>query len=505
MASTLVPNWLDRRASTHPNHPAVIVEGCVVTYAELARRARSAGDHMAKLGIRSGDPVAVLLRNGLEFVEIMHGLMRCGAVLVPLHHRLSANEIAQQVKDCRAKLLVGTEETLQTLAGIESTMPSLRLWPLPGSSPALGARADLSPEPDSTQIDLNAVHTIIYTSGSTGQPRGVQLTYGNHWWSAIGSALNLGVHTNDRWLVCLPLCHVGGLSVLLRSVIYGTTAVIHDGFDPSLVNRAIDEDHVTIVSVVATMLRRVLAARGKREFPEWLRCVLLGGGPAPMSLLEDCAERGVPVIQTYGLTEAASQVTTLAPSDTPRKLGSAGKPLLPTEIRIVGLDGDVAVGEIGNILVRGPTLTPGYISGEKPAFDPDGWLRTGDVGRLDDEGFLYVLGRGDDVIVSGGENVHPTEVEAVLQSHPAIEEVCVFGVTDPEWGARVEACVQLRKGTEIDERELREHARRLLAGFKLPRRIHFVAEVPRTPAGKLSRRVVRAKFESDPPTDLETG
>src|SRR5690606_1073203 len=187
-------------------------------------------------------------------------------------------------------------------------------------------------------IDLGAVHTIIYTSGTTGRPKGAQLTYGNHWWSAVASALNLGLHGDDRWLACLPLFHVAGLSILMRSVIYGMTAIVHDRFDAERVNRAIDEDGVTIVSVVATTLQRMLEARGRRPYPPHLRCLLAGGGPVPRPLLEECHRRGLPVVQTYGLTETASQVVTLAPDDALRKIGSAGKPLLPNELRIVPLD-----------------------------------------------------------------------------------------------------------------------------------------------------------------------
>src|SRR5690606_22452106 len=233
------------------------------------------------------------------------------------------------------------------------------------------------------------------TSGTTGRPKGAQLTYGNHWWSAVASALNLGLHGDDRWLACLPLFHVAGLSILMRSVIYGMTAVVHDRFDPERVNRAIDEDRVTIVSVVAATLQRMLEARGDRPYPGHLRCLLAGGGPVPVPLLEECHRRGLPVVQTYGLTETASQVVTLAPDDALRKIGSAGKPLLPNELRIVPLGarsmeepgaaeetGPPAAappGHVGEIAVRGPTVTPGYFRDPESTARAlrDGWLYTG--------------------------------------------------------------------------------------------------------------------------------
>ncbi len=340
------------------------------------------------------------------------------------------------------------------------------------------------------RIDLGTTHSIIYTSGSTGHPKGALLTYGNHLWSAVGSAFNLGVHADDRWLACLPFCHVGGLSILLRGVIYGTAIVVHDGFDPERVNDCIDRDRVTILSVVANMLQRMLDARGERPYPSWLRCVLLGGGPAPPSLLQTCAARGVPVVQTYGLTEAASQVATLAPRDAVRKLGSAGKALLGTEVCIEGPKGPLAPGEVGEIVVRGPTVSPGYVGGPEPERNRLG-LRTGDIGRLDGDGFLYVLGRRDDRIISGGENIYPSEIEAALQRHPAVAEACVFGVPDARWGHAVAACVRVRAGMNVSAAELAAHARRELAGFKVPRSIHFVGDFPRTAAGKIIRRRVQ--------------
>jgi o-succinylbenzoate---CoA ligase len=483
-----VPDWLDRRASVQPDHPAIMTDGCSSTYAEIRRRTRAASKRLVRMGAQHGDRVAVLLPNGLEFVEVMYGLMGCGAVLVPLHARLTPTELSRQVADCGARLLLTRPETLHSVAGMFSAPVNVRAWSLCQAEDAVHTAGT------GMRIDLDEVHSIIYTSGTVGASRGVRLTYGNHWWSTIGSALNLGVHADDRWLACLPFCHVGGLSILLRSVIYGTTAVVHDGFDPARVNRAIDDDRVTVVSLVATMLRRMLAERGEKPYPSWLRCLLVGGGPVPLSLLEECAVRDLPVVQTYGLTEAASQVTTLAPGDALSKLGSAGKPLLPTEVEIAGARHPTPFGEVGEILVRGPTVSPGYVGEHEPLTDAEGWLHTGDLGRFDGEGFLHVLGRRDDVIVSGGENVHPVEVEAVLQSHPAVSEVCVVGTPDPDWGAAVIAFVRLREGNTATEVQLREHARHRLAGFKLPRRIIFVDDFPRTAAGKIARREVRRRL-----------
>jgi O-succinylbenzoic acid--CoA ligase len=286
------------------------------------------------------------------------------------------------------------------------------------------------------------------------------------------------------------LFHVGGLSILLRSVIYGTTAAVHPGFDAAHVNAALDEDGVTVVSVVANMLQRMLDERGDRPYPASLRCVLLGGGPAPEALLRRCAAIGVPVVQTYGLTETASQIATLAPDDALRKLGSAGKPLSGAELRIVDESGaECGPGDAGEIVVRGPSITPGYLNrpAETAAAIRDGWLHTGDLGHLDDEGYLYVLDRRDDLIVSGGENVYPAEIEAALQSHPDVVEAGVYGAEDARWGRAPVAVVVLREGAARDAGALLAYCRERLAAYKTPRRIEFAESLPRNAAGKLLR------------------
>lgn len=315
------------------------------------------------------------------------------------------------------------------------------------------------PSPASTAglraaIDLAAPHCIIYTSGTTGRPKGAVLTYGNHFWSAVQSALNLGLHRDDRWLCCVPLFHVSGLSIVFRSVIYGIPMVLHRRFDPAAVNASIERHRVTVISVVATMLQRMLDERGPRPYPEHLRCVLLGGGPAPRPLLEACAARGIPVVQTYGMTETASQFATLAPADALRKLGSAGKPLFFNRLRIVDERGrDLPPGQVGEIAVQGPTVSPGYHRRPDATARTwrEGWFHTGDLGYLDEEGYLYVADRRDDLIISGGENVYPAEVEAVLLAHPAVEEAGVVGVPDPEWGQVPVAVVRLRPGRAAGE------------------------------------------------------
>lgn len=481
--SARIPDWLAHRAAVLPKHPAVVLGAERLTYAELDRRATMLGRALVYGGINPGDRVALLAANSLEFVESVHAVPRAGGILVPLNARLTAEEIEWQLRDSGAKALLCHQPTWPVAARLASAtgIPALPL-PLKRESPP----ADLRDE-----IALEDVHSIIYTSGTTGRPKGAMLTFGNFWTSAAASAFNLGLDPNDRWLACMPLFHVGGLSILLRSVIYGTTAIVHPAFDETSVNRALREDGVSIVSVVATMLQRMLDA-DDQPYPETVRVVLVGGGPVPKPLLERALERSLPVVQTYGLTEAASQVATITPWEAMKHLGSAGKPLGTTRVRI-----DAPAGEPGEILVSGPTITSGYWNNPEAtgAALAGGWLHTGDIGRLDEEGFLFVLDRRDDLIVSGGENVYPAEVESVLLAYPGIRGASVVGVGNDEWGKMVAAAVVADAGANLAG--LEAFLRERLAGYKVPKLIHPVAELPTTANGKVQRNRVREMLEGE--------
>jgi O-succinylbenzoic acid--CoA ligase len=491
--------WLPWRAAATPDRLALVApDGARFTYAELHARADDEARRLATLGVRGGDRVGVLLSNGVAFAAVAHACLRLGAVLLPLNLRLTPGELAWQVSDAGARVLLCDASTESKVAELRASATGLEVARVDDAF-----KGDISADEAADEAprfrdhaDLRDPLAIVYTSGTTGAPKGAVLTYSNFWWSAMGSALNLGVHEGDRWLAPLPLFHVGGLSVLTRSAIYGTTAVLHDGFDAGRVSAAIDGEGVAIVSLVPTMLHRLLDARDDAPFPASLRCVLLGGGPASRTLLERCAALGVPVAQTYGLTECCSQVATLAPHDALRRLGSAGRPLYPNELRVAtDAGGDVPSGEGGEILVRGPIVTPGYWNrpeATERAF-VDGWFRTGDFGTLDEDGYLYVLDRRDDLIVTGGENVYPAEVEGVLLAHPCVVEAAVIGESDAEWGQRVVAVVRLVEGTHREVGgELQAHCRGALAAYKVPREVRISeAPLPRTASGKVRRNTLR--------------
>jgi O-succinylbenzoic acid--CoA ligase len=437
-------DWLAQRSQSCPERTALVADGSDVTYAELEAEATWVARRLTAQGVRRGSIVAMTAHPRREQVVMIHALMKAGAVLLPLGPRLSPEERAAVVAEERPAVdLDDAGELTQNEADL----------------PLLG------------EHDMDDVAARVMTSGSTGTPDPVDLTYGNFLWSAVGSAFNIGVEPEDRWLCCLPLSHISGLGIVMRSVIYGTTAVIHDGFDVDHVAAALEHDDISVVSLVTTMLVRLLEAGADLSGP---RAILVGGGPVPEDPLEEALGRGATVVQTYGLTETCSQVTTLTPADARRKLGSAGRPLLTTHLRI----------QDGEILVQGPTVAPACL-------EADGWLHTGDLGRIDEEGFLYVEDRIDDMIVTGGENVVPAEVEKVLMRHPEVADAAVVGRDDPEWQQAVTAIVVLEEGSEVSPDELRRHCAESLASYKVPKRVELAAALPRTPSGKLMRRALR--------------
>ncbi len=485
-----VPDWLQNRALTSPYRVALEAEGARLTYGELDVAVAELAAGLAQTGVQPGEIVALLAQNSAAFAKAVHAVTRAGAVLMPLNLRLTQSELVWQVSDSGVHRILHDAANRELAISLRAEIAPLELLDVD----TLAASTEGSkPSP----FELAARHSIVYTSGTTGRPKGAMLTYGNHLWSAIASALNLGLQPDDRWLVSLPLFHVGGLSILLRSAIYGTTAVVHPSFDSARVNAAIDDEGITIISVVANMLQRMLDERGDRPYPPSLRCVLLGGGPAPEPLLRRCASIGVPVVQTYGLTETASQIATLAPEDALSKPGSAGKPLFGAELQVVDEDGaECPTNSPGEIVVRGPSVTPGYLNHPEATADAirDGWLHTGDLGYIDAEGYLYVLDRRDDLIVSGGENVYPAEIEAVLQSHPDVTEAGVYGVDDERWGRAPVAVVVLADGSSADVETLLTFCREHLAPYKTPKRIDFAPSLPRNAAGKLLRNRLSGVF-----------
>ena len=349
---------------------------------------------------------------------------------------------------------------------------------------------------DHCPLTIDNCQAIVFTSGTSGKPKGAMVTFANHFWSATASAYRLGVSPDDRWLSVLPLYHVGGLAVLFRSCLYGTAVILHNRFHLPTINASLDNDHPTLISLVPTMLRRLLNSRD--NWPPSLRLILLGGAASPPDLIKRANQLPITnstlhpplVAPTYGLTEAASQVATMPPKEAAQKPGCVGKPLMFTTVKIVGEDGEnLPPNKIGEIIVTGPTVMDGYYQKSGFCQKPD-FLATGDLGYLDDDGDLWIVQRRTDLIVTGGENVYPSEVEEVLRGQTAVYAACVVGIPSEEWGQTVAAMVQLHPDATATEAELITFCRQRLAGYKLPRCIHFVDTLPQTASGKIARKAV---------------
>jgi O-succinylbenzoic acid--CoA ligase len=491
MTTELLPNFLKKRAFLTPERVAVYFQEQSLTFRELYQRSYQVAGQIQALGVQKDQYVSVLLKNHLDTVVILFALQLLGVRAVILNNRLTPSELVWQLNDSRSSFLI-LEDSFSEMAVVINAGTSLKtitkaiLFEQKAVVPAI-----------QEEISLSEICTIMYTSGTTGSPKGVIQTYGNHWWSAVGSALNLGFTDNDCWLCVVPLFHISGFSIVMRSVIYGMPIVLHDHFDVDRTIKDIDVLRVTIMSVVGTMLTQMVDTLHSSRLPTHFRCMLLGGGPAPLPLLEACVEKAIPIFQTYGMTESSSQIVTLSPEYSLTKLGSAGKPLFPAQLQIV-LEGGVeaSAGVAGEIIIKGPNVTPGYLYRAQASEETfrDGWFSTGDIGYMDEEGFLYVLDRRSDLIISGGENIYPAEIETVLLAHPDIVDAGVTSLDDAKWGQVPIAFIVKKEGTNPLAGELQQFCLDQLAKYKVPTAFYFIDELPRNAAKKLLRRNLRERI-----------
>ncbi|MCU9614296.1 o-succinylbenzoate--CoA ligase [Caldibacillus lycopersici] len=487
-----MPNWLLNRAYLTPNRKALVFKDKELTFKELCDYSLSMARKLTACGIKRGDRTAVLLNNHMDFVLVLYALQLIGCPVVLLNVRLTNRELAFQIDDSEAVHLI-TQMEFESIA--------VKLNGQTGIHTIYKEQLIAANEVDFeivTEFNLQDVCTIMYTSGTTGFPKGVIQSFGNHWWSAIGSALNLGLHDQDAWLAAVPLFHASGFSILVRSMVYGIPVILFEKFDEQQINLALMEGKATIISVVTSMLQNMIRDLGEKTYSPSFRCMLIGGGPVPLSLLQVCKNKNIPVFQTYGMTETASQIVTLTPEDSLAKLGSAGKPLFFCQVRI-DKDGVAAMpNEIGEIVVKGPNVTYGYYNREdanKRSFTNDGWFYTGDVGYMDEDGFLFVIDRRSDLIISGGENIYPAEIENIILSHPAIKEAAVIGMDDETWGQVPCAFYVVANNAEISGEQLAQFCQPHLAKYKVPKKWIQINELPKTASNKVMRKSL-SKFLS---------
>lgn len=478
-------NWLLQRAEETPAAPALETTGTTLSFADLADRARRGAAHALTTAPRDAAPLAMLLPGDGDFAGWFHALALTGRAVLPLNVRLTVGELSRQLTDARACWLIGDARDPR-LNDLGRRVPGLHAH---AAVPLDTLPVSHGPLPGDT-IAANATLVVLFTSGTTGRARGACLSWDNFAASARAAATRLGPAVGERWLACMPLYHVGGLSILIRSVLLGGPVRLVPRFEAALVSDLLDGGEIAGLSLVPTMLSRLLAHRKGRAAPPSLRVLLLGGAAASPGLLQTARAAGFPVCPTYGLTEATSQVATAAPPAPGAIEPPSLVPLPGVELRIVADGCELPAGAAGEIAVRGPTVMRGYLNDPTATAHAlrDGWLYTGDVGYLDAAGGLHMLDRREDLVISGGENVYPAEVEAVLLEHPAVADAGVTGVQDADFGARVVAWVVLKPGAATDAGTFEDFCRARLAGYKVPREINFVDALPRNAAGKLERR-----------------
>ncbi|QAU33406.1 long-chain fatty acid--CoA ligase [Janthinobacterium sp. 17J80-10] len=499
--------WLRRRVVRAPQRPALTCDNVTWTYGELWQRVEQLSAVLAAHGVGRGDRVGHLDFDGPMFFVSQFAVARLGAVFVPLNFRLSAPELAFIINDAGLQLLLAGPSHQGMIDSVRANLACRHYLGLQADAPGWPAvvprMGQVAAVPPQVAVDPEEVAALMYTSGTTGHPKGAMLTHQNIWSQCLNVVLSKDMVSTDVALGFVPLFHVGGmLAVTLPTLVAGGHVVLQRGFDAGAVLQAIRHYRVTIAFAVPAML---LFMSQHADFAgaelASLRLLSVGGGPMPVPLLQIYEERGIPVQQGYGLTETSATVTFLAAERAADKPGSCGTPGMMTEICLQDFSGQViaAAGVKGEVCVRSSNVMKGYwnnADASAAAFDQQGWFHTGDVGYCDDEGFLYLSDRLKDVVITGGENVYPAEVESVLYAHPAIAECAVVGAPDDKWGERVVAIAVLKPGAALTLEELRRFAEGSLARYKLPRELHLVTVLPRNAAGKLLKSRLREQIKA---------
>ena len=490
-----------KQAELNPSDTAIIFEGAKRTYGEFAQRVRSLAGLLRGAGVCVGDRVGFLGFNQPSFIETMFATVSLGAIFVPLNFRLTGEELAFIIDDAGVHSLIVDPDLIPVVESVRERLPCRRFYSVHGALDGFAClEQGLSVAAPVSEIATSSPHDmllIMYTSGTTGLPKGAMLTHGNIVWNNVNASLAFGANKSDVLLTAAPLFHIGGLNVMTISAFQmGSPLVLLRHFDPEAVLDAIEEHSVTHMFGAPAMFlfmaqHPTFAARDLSS----IEILIVGAAPCPESLISLYGQRGISFCQGYGLTETSPFASFLGPQKCLEKLGSAGLPPVHTELRIVDND-NVAVGpdERGEICIKGPNIMKGYWNRPEAtanAIDEMGWFHSGDVGYIDEEGYLYICDRLKDMVITGGENVYPAEVESVLFEHPAITEVAVIGLPDEKWGEAVTAVAAVTGGSDLTLEGLRDFAVAKLARYKLPSRLHIVEALPRNPAGKVLKFELR--------------
>ena len=504
--------WIAKRALLNPTREAYVDDIVRLSFAELNDRCNRTANAFVEAGVQKGERVALLLMNSAEFVEAFFALAKIGAVVVPLNWRLVPDELEFILKDSGAKWLIFGEEFLEAVTELRGRgdATDIERWlqvagdaPLAPFAESYAAFRDAAreTEPALAAADDDMLY-IMYTSGTTGLPKGVVHSHDTSIWGCVTIAATTYYQEQDRFLSPLPMFHVGALTPITLNVYRGVTSFVMRGFDPVRAWELVDGERITIGLAVPAMLNFMLQVPNleRYNFSQWRWC-LSGAAPVPESLIEAYTNLGIEIHQIYGLTESCGPACLIDAENAVKRIGSTGKAFFHTDVKIVDANGQPCAPDVpGEVILRGDHVMKEYWNRPEATAETivDGWLHTGDVARMDAEGFVYIEDRVKDMIISGGENVYPAEIEKVLQTHDGISEAAVIGQPSETWGESPFAIV-VRKEESLTEADVLAFCNGRMARFKQPKGVVFVDEVPRNPSGKILKRVLRDQFPGPAP------
>ncbi|WP_203362033.1 o-succinylbenzoate--CoA ligase [Bacillus sp. REN10] len=491
-----ISTWIEKRASMSPDRLALLDLRRRLTYFEMNNEMNRLAYYLRKIEmLQQGDRIGLYFNNRIDYILLLFAIAKIGAVAVPLNTRLTSEELSYQITDSEMSMLIYEYEFHITVQTLKNKHPQLTTRSI--ESVTLPPLQETYISHDFPIIDASTPYIICYTSGTTGRPKGAVLTQENMFWNAVNNCTSIDINSNDSTLVLLPLFHIGGIGLFAFPTFFAGGAVAILGkFDPKEALNMIEKEQISVIMGVPTIFDTI---RKHNDFMtanlSSVRIFCSGGAPCPKELIEFYLHRGLPFYQGYGLTEASPTVFMLAKEDYKRKIGSVGKPVLYTDINIVDENNNpVVVGEIGELAVKGPNVIKEYwqLPAETNQSIKDGWFYTGDYVKADEDGFIYIIGRKKEMIISGGENVYPLEIEQVLKEDPAVDEVSVIGVSDEKWGEVPFAFIVVKDKHVITEEQLKQACLSKLAKYKIPKSFVILSELPKNAAGKVDKKQLKA-------------
>ena len=497
-----VGTFLTKRAELFPHQEALVCEDQRLSFSQLNQRCNKLVYAMRKLGVEKGDRVAIFALNEVEYFDLYNAMAKMGAILVTLNYRLAGPELQYIMEDCGAKVLVFSQEFTEVVDSFRNDVAAEHFIAITDEPPEWAASyaKTIQDEPD-TEPEIvgggDDVLAILYTSGTTGRPKGAMLSHNNFFVTSDTIIATVGM-PGDTFLIVLPLFHIGALPGIILSTQFGLRVVLCRTLDPKRFLELLGEEKVTAFGSVPALLQ-ILQLVPEFEKYDWssVQVILVYAAPVPVTLLNEYADAGIEVRQLYGLTECTGPAAVIDGEHALTKAGSCGLPMFYMDIRLVDEEGnDVGPEELGEVIIKAQNVMKGYWGRPEDTANAikDEWLYTGDIAKMDDEGYLYIMDRKKDMIISGGENIYPAEIEDFLLSHPKVADVGVIGCPDEKWGEAVRAVIVVKEGEELTEVELIEWCQGNIGKYKIPRSVAFAEALPRTPTGKILKRVLRDEY-----------